>query len=56
MPTLFSADFRLDEVEIATVIAALHHWNGSRWRRKSLNIFPADFASTSRSTRPVSSN
>ena len=43
MPTLVYADFRLDRVEIATIIAALHHWTDSDRRPDELEYIACGF-------------
>ncbi|WLS01143.1 hypothetical protein [Shinella sumterensis] len=43
MPTLAGADFRLDRVEIATIIAALYHWNESGGRPEELEYIACGF-------------
>lgn len=56
MPTLLSTNFQFDRVEIATFIAALHHWHDSGRRPESLSILLVASARTTRSMRPALSN
>jgi hypothetical protein len=43
MPTLLSADFRLDRMEFVTVIAALHHWSDSGRKPEELEYIACGF-------------